>query len=280
MPTRRPSCPSPRPRPATWPGSRSATASISSRKTWSRSARWSPVASRSTTRSSGCTRSDRGDPGARLAVAGRGRQPARRLVRHHRDHQRRRTGPALRPAGRGQGQHRGRGRPDDERLGHRRGLRPAARRHGGHPAAGAGPRSRARRSARTCASAAAATPPHPGRCATRGTLQVRGRVVQREPRRWSRPAPRTSRWAATRAARSASPASFCGTVGHKPTHGLVPYTGAFPIENTLDHLGPITRTVRDAALMLGVLAGPDGLDPRQRAGPAGRGLSWPPWTRA
>jgi amidase len=60
------------------------------------------------------------------------------------------------------------------------------------------------------------------------------------------------------------PSSFCGTVGHKPTHGLVPYTGAFPIENTIDHLGPITRTVRDAALMLGVLAGRDGLDPRQR----------------
>ncbi|MGH3168197.1 MAG: amidase [Trebonia sp.] len=60
------------------------------------------------------------------------------------------------------------------------------------------------------------------------------------------------------------PSSFCGIVGHKPTHGLVPYTGAFPIENTIDHLGPITRTVRDAALMLGVLAGPDGLDPRQR----------------
>jgi amidase len=68
------------------------------------------------------------------------------------------------------------------------------------------------------------------------------------------------------------PSSFCGTVGHKPTHGLVPYTGAFPIEYTIDHVGPITRTVRDAALMLGVIAGPDGLDPRQRAGatvPAG-----------
>jgi amidase len=63
------------------------------------------------------------------------------------------------------------------------------------------------------------------------------------------------------------PSAFCGTVGHKPTYGLVPYTGAFPIENTLDHLGPITRTVRDAALMLGVLAGRDGLDPRQRADP-------------
>jgi amidase len=63
------------------------------------------------------------------------------------------------------------------------------------------------------------------------------------------------------------PSAFCGTIGHKPTYGLVPYTGAFPIENTLDHLGPITATVRDAALMLGVLAGRDGLDPRQRNDP-------------
>jgi amidase len=61
------------------------------------------------------------------------------------------------------------------------------------------------------------------------------------------------------------PSAWCGTVGHKPTHGLVPYTGAFPIEFTLDHLGPITRTVADAALMLSVLAGRDGWDPRQPA---------------
>src|SRR6516165_811234 len=67
------------------------------------------------------------------------------------------------------------------------------------------------------------------------------------------------------------PSAFCGTVGHKPTHGLVPYTGAFPIENTLDHLGPMTRTVRDAALLLGVLAGRDGLDPRQRTDPPAGG---------
>jgi amidase len=59
------------------------------------------------------------------------------------------------------------------------------------------------------------------------------------------------------------PSAFCGTVGHKPTYGLVPYTGAFPIEFTIDHLGPITRTVADAALMLSVLAGRDGQDPRQ-----------------
>jgi amidase len=62
------------------------------------------------------------------------------------------------------------------------------------------------------------------------------------------------------------PSAYSGTVGHKPTHGLVPYTGAFPIELTLDHLGPITRTVADAALVLGVLAGADGLDPRQPSG--------------
>jgi amidase len=60
------------------------------------------------------------------------------------------------------------------------------------------------------------------------------------------------------------PASWCGIYGLKPTHGLVPYTGAFPIELTLDHLGPMTRSVADCALLLEALAGPDGLDPRQR----------------
>lgn len=59
------------------------------------------------------------------------------------------------------------------------------------------------------------------------------------------------------------PTCWCGTVGLKATYGLVPYTGAFPIELTLDHLGPIGRTVTDVATMLAVLAGPDGLDPRQ-----------------
>jgi amidase len=59
------------------------------------------------------------------------------------------------------------------------------------------------------------------------------------------------------------PAAYSGIVGHKPTYGLVPYTGAFPIEQTIDHVGPMTRTVADAALMLSVMAGPDGLDPRQ-----------------
>ena len=59
------------------------------------------------------------------------------------------------------------------------------------------------------------------------------------------------------------PASNCGCYGMKPTHGLVPYTGAMPIEQTIDHLGPLTNTVADNALLLEVLAGEDGLDPRQ-----------------
>ena len=59
------------------------------------------------------------------------------------------------------------------------------------------------------------------------------------------------------------PASWSGCCGHKPTYGLVPYTGIFPIELTLDHVGPMARTVADCALMLEVIAGEDGLDPRQ-----------------
>jgi amidase len=46
----------------------------------------------------------------------------------------------------------------------------------------------------------------------------------------------------------------------------VPYTGIMPIELTLDHTGPMTATVEDNALLLEVLAGPDGLDPRQYGG--------------
>lgn len=61
------------------------------------------------------------------------------------------------------------------------------------------------------------------------------------------------------------PASQCGVVGLKATYGLVPYTGIFPIENSLDHVGPITKNVEDCALLLEVIAGRDGeLDPRQK----------------
>ena len=60
------------------------------------------------------------------------------------------------------------------------------------------------------------------------------------------------------------PASHCGCVAMKPTHGLVPYTGAATLDFTVDHLGPITGNVADNALLLEVIAGPDGFDPRQQ----------------
>ena len=62
-----------------------------------------------------------------------------------------------------------------------------------------------------------------------------------------------------------NPASFCGLVGMKATWGLVPYTGVFPVDITLDHVGPMTRTTAENALLLETLAGADGLDPRQFA---------------
>jgi aspartyl-tRNA(Asn)/glutamyl-tRNA(Gln) amidotransferase subunit A len=56
------------------------------------------------------------------------------------------------------------------------------------------------------------------------------------------------------------PASYCGIVGLKPTYGLVPIRGIMPLTFSLDHCGPMTRTVLDNALMLGVMAGYDKLD--------------------
>ncbi|MCX6001891.1 MAG: amidase family protein [Chloroflexi bacterium] len=52
------------------------------------------------------------------------------------------------------------------------------------------------------------------------------------------------------------PSSFCGVFGLKPTYGRVPYYPHIPGWETINHEGPITRTVEDAALMLDVMAGP------------------------
>jgi aspartyl-tRNA(Asn)/glutamyl-tRNA(Gln) amidotransferase subunit A len=57
------------------------------------------------------------------------------------------------------------------------------------------------------------------------------------------------------------PAALCGTVGMKPTFGRVSKSGVFPLSWSLDHVGPITRTVEDNALILNVLAGHDQEDP-------------------
>jgi aspartyl-tRNA(Asn)/glutamyl-tRNA(Gln) amidotransferase subunit A len=57
------------------------------------------------------------------------------------------------------------------------------------------------------------------------------------------------------------PASLCGVVGLKPTYGRVSLRGVFPLSWNLDHAGPLTRSVKDAALLLQVLAGYDDEDP-------------------
>jgi aspartyl-tRNA(Asn)/glutamyl-tRNA(Gln) amidotransferase subunit A len=57
-----------------------------------------------------------------------------------------------------------------------------------------------------------------------------------------------------------TPASYCSVVGLKPTYGLVSIRGIIPLVLSLDHCGPLTRSVTDAAMMLNVLAGYDRLD--------------------
>ncbi|MBI3301481.1 MAG: amidase [Deltaproteobacteria bacterium] len=59
------------------------------------------------------------------------------------------------------------------------------------------------------------------------------------------------------------PSSWCGVVGLKPTHSLVPYTGIVGIDSTFDHTGPMARSMADVALLLEVIAGKDPMDPRQ-----------------
>jgi aspartyl-tRNA(Asn)/glutamyl-tRNA(Gln) amidotransferase subunit A len=58
-----------------------------------------------------------------------------------------------------------------------------------------------------------------------------------------------------------NPASMCGVVGMKPTYGVVSRRGVIALSYSLDHIGPLTRTVRDNALMLDLMAGHDPLDP-------------------
>jgi aspartyl-tRNA(Asn)/glutamyl-tRNA(Gln) amidotransferase subunit A len=57
------------------------------------------------------------------------------------------------------------------------------------------------------------------------------------------------------------PASYCGIVGLKPTYGRISTRGVFPLSWSLDHVGPLCRSVRDAALVLQAMAGYDAADP-------------------
>ncbi len=65
------------------------------------------------------------------------------------------------------------------------------------------------------------------------------------------------------------PAAYCGTVGLKPTYGRTSRRGVFPLSTTLDHCGPLSRSVEDAALSLQVIAGHDPLDAASADMPVG-----------
>lgn len=60
------------------------------------------------------------------------------------------------------------------------------------------------------------------------------------------------------------PAAFCGVVGFKPSHGLIPRTGALSLSRALDHVGVFARSVEDAALLAETLVGFDAEDPDTR----------------
>ncbi|HET9983745.1 MAG TPA: amidase [Longimicrobiales bacterium] len=83
------------------------------------------------------------------------------------------------------------------------------------------------------------------------------------------------------------PAAFCGIYGHKPTHGLVPLTGHYPVyesgpdthaprDNPYVVLGPLARSARDLMPLLRLVAGPDGVDPNAEEIPLGdpRRVAW------
>lgn len=59
------------------------------------------------------------------------------------------------------------------------------------------------------------------------------------------------------------PSAWSGCVGLLPTHGLIPHSGVFGLEQSVDYVGPMTRNVEDLAAVLAVVAGADGYDPRQ-----------------
>ena len=61
------------------------------------------------------------------------------------------------------------------------------------------------------------------------------------------------------------PAAWCGVLGHKPTHGLIPHSGVLGGDALLDHIGVLVRSASDGARLLQVLAGRDDRDPRQPA---------------
>ncbi|HTH98529.1 MAG TPA: amidase [Stellaceae bacterium] len=70
-----------------------------------------------------------------------------------------------------------------------------------------------------------------------------------------------------------NPASMCGVVGLKPTYGLVSRRGVFPLAYTLDHVGPMARSVADIALLLDIIAGHDPADVSSVTGTGTKGAN-------
>ena len=93
------------------------------------------------------------------------------------------------------------------------------------------------------------------------------RLVRRLGRRRSRPGSCRSRSAPTPTARSGCRPRFCGVFGLKPTFGRLSRAGSFPFVASLDHLGPLARSVADLALAYDAMQGPDPDDPARRDRP-------------
>lgn len=124
-------------------------------------------------------------------------------------------------------------------------------------------RSSASRSARPTVCQGAVIPAIPVRSIIRTDTATRPEARRREAERLSAPVRWTWPSGVIRGGAVRIPAAWCGAYGMKPTTGLVPYTGILGLDPVLDHAGPITASVADNALLLEVIAGPDGLDPRQ-----------------
>ena len=187
--------------------------------------------------------------GAGVGPSRRRRRPRRRPRARRRGRGRPLAGSAARRAGRHQG-HLRRGGDADH------GGRPRVRPHAARRATA----GRWRGCARPAPSSWARPTRRSSRSATRRPRATRGTPpTRRAARRRARP-PRSPRAWCPVAIGSQTvgsilrPAAFCGVVGLKGPHGLVPVDGAVPLAWSLDHVGPFARSVEDAALMLSVLA--------------------------
>ena len=224
-----------------------------------------PLAGRTAERAAGAHRAARSEA-ARLHPAGCRCRDGRRARGRDRD----RRGPRARAAARRAGRHQG----------HHRCRRPADHLPFEDPASTTSPRPM-RWWSRSCArparsSWASCRPTSSPSAARASTCRSRRRATRGTPtiiRAARRPAPAPacapgcSRWrsAPTPADRCAIRPSACGIVGLKPTYGLVSRRGVFPLSFTLDHVGPMTRTVADNALLLDAIAGHDPADPGSAA---------------